>query len=751
MPAQKAAAAKRKAPSSPRSPAASSKRRSTKGNPNSKSVDGAPAPASLLQRWAAGVAAQLVSPTQIEQRDSSPGVSEVQIDVEGAGRAAVDALPPGKLRTELLRDAEATTKALQTQVEALRAKQRQQQGKTQESLRSKKKTTAPAAAAPAPAPAPAAVGGVVPCTARLYRRARAAAAAGGDTKLLKALAVNPRAPLDLLVDAVGAGAGRDSSETLESAVAGMETLATALAADPRAAVSLSGVKFYADRAASLASSAATAAAEAMSSKPSSAAGAAAEACGLMLRILQIAGLAVNNTSPSTARVTTAAKEDGDEDGEESSATAAAMNPADRLLLPCSPEASSSSPPSDVALAAAATATAGAPAATKVPPPPPPARLSVSRLLAHYAVTSAVCSTARGTKGPGVAAAFVRSARAAATGKKAAAGGGGAGSEGSSGSSSSSSSSDDEDDDDDADDAHGTLSQHLSALCATTLSGDEPATLEFLRCVGDATCAGAAASPGNLAGDGGARATRAALAAACSRALGRLPRPAASPPATAAQFLKRAYAFRVVELLNRSAAGVKDLTASGRASSSSGGSNSGGGGGDDRASSWDFVGAGAVSPALLNFLERPEASAAVGKGPAGAAVEELASCRRRGNGGGGHSGPAGIVQLLRSSPACSPHALSVLLSAMEQLEGGGIGEEDGGGGGTGGDGVGEKAPPVMGGFFLDTRGTGGAGAGVGVGSGTVLGRLGSGGVVADMDEVEVASAVSSALSDGDGDP
>lgn len=569
--------------------------------------------------------------------------------------------------------------------------------------------------------------------------------------------MNPRAPLDLLVDAVGESTGRDSSESLESAVVGMKALATALAADPKAAVSASGLAFYAERAAALASSAATAvtkgddAATVSKAVAAEAAGAAAEACGLMLRILQVAGLAVNSTASAGGRTEGQQQADGGEGGEEEQSAVTDVHPADRLLLPCSPEASSSLPTDVVA---AATAAAGAPPTTKVPPPP--ARLSVSRLLAHYAVTSAVCCSAGRGKGPGTgAAAFIRGARATAAGK---AGGGGA-------DSGNSSSSDDDDEDEDTYGAPGygssrTLSQHLSALCAASLAGNEPATLEFLRCVGDAVCAVAAAperpaaTANNLGRGGSGDAVRASLAPTCSRALARLPRPAASPPPTAAQFVKRAYAFRVVDALNRSAAAAAQATAVSSSSSLSGKKgavtafsgraatalSSGGGRSSavsaSRAPSWDFVGAGAVSPALLEFLERPEAPAAVGKGPAGAAVEELVAALGR----HGRRSPAGVAELLRSSPACSPFALSALLSAMERLEGGGDTGDDGDGAG------GTAAAPAMGGFFLDTGGASGAAAGAG--AGTVLARLGSGdGVgVEDMDQVEVASAVSSALSD-----
>eukprot|EP00903_Cladosiphon_okamuranus_P011305 g10660.t1 len=758
MLARKAAAAKRKAPSSAQSsPSTSSKKRTSEEKNSLKSVDGAAASSSLLQRWAAGVAAQLVSSAQLEHEDLPDG-GEVEIDVEGAGRAAVDALPAGKLRTELRRDEKATTTALRLQVET-RVKQQQQQSPKVNRIKKKKiagsgseESSTTLAAAAVAAIADAGAGGVVPCTVRLYRQARASAASG-DMKLLKALAVNPRAPLDLLVDAV-ASAGGNSAETLETAVGGMRSLATALAADPRAAVCPSGVTFYAERAAAFASSAAAAVTkgDTAASKAALGAGVAgAEVCGLMLRILQIAGLAVNNTAAAATAAARGTDGDNDADGEgDGESSSAATPPADRLLLPCSPEASSS----DVVLAAAEAAVASAPATTK--PRPPPARLSVARLLAHYAVTAAVCSTRRckGSEGgaaaaAAAAAAFIRSARAIATGRGAE---GDRGSERNSSGGSSSDSSDDDDDDSSHSCSSMGLSQHLSTLCAAGLAGNEPATLEFLRCVGDAVCAVAPKNPVATslvsAGDE-ATAVRASLAPVCSRALARLPRPAASPPPTAVRFLKRAYAFRVVGALNRSAAAASSPSSlSGRKmpvtalALSCGGGGGGGGGGACEEWSWDFVGAGTVSPPLLEFLERREAAAAVGKGPAGAAVEELAAARRQGGGR-----PAAVVELLKSSPTCAPPALSVLLSAMERLEGvRDSGEDEGGVGGV----VGGKAEPAaMGGFFLDKGGAGGQGAVAG--AGIVLARLGSGdGDVADMDEAEVASVVSSVVSDSDGE-
>lgn len=384
---------------------------------------------------------------------------------------------------------------------------------------------------------------------------------------------------------------------------------------------------------------------------------------------------------------------------------------------------------------------------------PSARKSVARLLAHYVVAAAACSIRR-QKGAGGAAAVVKSARAAAIGR-----GGGAGPETGTDDESSDSSSSDDYEDDDASDGSNTavLSRHLSALCAANLAGNEVATLEFLRCVGDYLFvtpeAGTAVSSSSSHPSGDRVAILVCVAPACARALARLPRPSASPAPSAAQFLRRAYAFRVMDALNQSAASASLKSSSSgsarkgvmttasvaiasrrRGANGSAGSSAASQGVSRTPTRWDFVGAARAPPSLLHFLSRPEGPVAVGKGPAAAALKELASRR--------HS-PAEVAELLRSSPACAPAALGPLLSAMEGLEGSARGEEDQQGvGGERREGNG-TAPDVVGGFFVDT---GGAGAE------TVLASLGGGGGgVADMDEeAEAASVVSSALSDHEGD-
>lgn len=343
---------------------------------------------------------------------------------------------------------------------------------------------------------------------------------------------------------------------------------------------------------------------------------------------------------------------------------------------------------------------------------PPARISVARLLAHYAASLAACSAGR--------TAVITSAQAAATG---------GGREGSDDESSSDSNEEEETGDGHDNKNNNTaLSRHLSALCAANLAGSEPGTLEFVRCVGDAVFA--------TDGCGGDVPLASPLAPSCGRALARLRRPAASPAPTAAQFLRRAYAFRVVEALKRSARSTslssKPISPSRQgaiapaaiAGRGSGGATSGGGGG--AAAAWDFVGDSSAPPALLEFLGRPEAPVAVGQGGAAQpALKELASRR---------NSPAAVAELLRSSPACAPAALGPLLSAMERLQGG----EEGGG---------KTAAAVavgVGGFFVDTGGAAGGPESV------VLARLGSGdGAAVDMDEEEAASVASSAVSDSDG--
>ncbi|CAM9939262.1 unnamed protein product [Ectocarpus sp. 12 AP-2014] len=712
MPARKLteAATKRKSPGDhPQSPRSKAKKRLVQGDSNHAAAapDGASSKpvVSRAHKFIVGLAVQLTSTCDDEEVD-------VDVQVEGLLRAALGALPAGKLKAELMQDEAAAMKTLAAEVASIRSKQQQQQQQQPSQEEGEIATGKDAGVAAACA--------LVPCTAQLYRQARATAekqsrgidGAATDNKPLRALALSPRAPLDLLVNALGStskldGAPAPVSTTLDATVLGLRNLVGALAADPLAAMSPSGLAFFADRAAVLASSAARSlvARRGGDSITDDKAALEAEALGLMLRILQVAGLALSaagggNTASGLLRAT-------DDAGSGSSRPA---DPASWLLLPCAPETSSAwngevaATPSDGSL--------GAPPRNGVDSTPP-ARISVARLLAHYAASVAACSVGRK--------AVVKAAQAAATG---------GGIEGSD--DESSSESDEEEETGDGPDNNKSnnisLSRHLSALCAANLAGSEPGTLEFLRCVGDAVFA---------TDDGGDVSLAARLAPACGRALARLRRPAASPAPTASQFLRRAYAFRVAESLNRSARAaslssskplsrkeaIAPTAIAGRGSGGCASSGSGGG----ATAVWDFVGDSSAPPALLEFLGRPEAPAAVGQGDAAQpALKELASRR---------NSPAAVAELLRSSPACAPAALGPLLSAMERLQGG---EE--GGGKT----AAAAAAVGVGGFFVDTGGA------VGGAESVILARLGNGaGVAVDMDEEEVASVASSAVSDSDG--
>lgn len=725
--------------------------------------------AGLARRFISSLAKQLTSDGELGGTATATATSSL-LEVEGAFHAALGALPKGKLKRELQRDEAATIQQLAAELGALNNSHTASDtavGATSESLVQRKGTEHgevrrdDAAHSKSDAdPTSDAVSGdgttgevVVPCTVQLYGLARQKAlrdsnsSGTSDTQcqqnsLLRALALNPRAPLDLLVDAMweaSAGAqaraellsflekkqaprpaagsvpigaalylapadtedgdqmdvdARTSNAavaTLKSAVDGMRNLVKALAADPNAAVSASGLAFYAHRAAVLAEAARygvlrewiAAAAEGRSWSGGGADGAAGSreadgvvmaALGLMLRILQVAELA-SSAAPFFASAKGGALDD----------------PAGKLLLPCVPE----------------TTRTGSDGSTVVPA----ARRSIARLLADYAVVLAACSA----EWKGGAAALIKGARAWA------AGGGDQHDD-----SSDSSSGDEESDEEEAavgrarvtaNEDGGALSRHLLTLCAAHLSGDEGATLEFLRCVGDASFVPHAEDQsGRRQQSSLSSAVSSSLAWPCARALSRLPRPNASPAPTATLFLKRAYAARVVEALGRTPASSTTTSLQKRTghraatTTTTTGSNP--------ARPWDFVGAAPAPRALLDFLGRPEAPVAVGDGEAGEALRSLAARRES---------AAAVGELLRSSKACAPAGLGALLAAMERFSGmeSGKDTESGEGGGQ----CNGQEDEVCG-FFVDTGGSA-------EGAGAVLSPLGEGGDVQDMDEEQVS--------------
>lgn len=627
---------KRKVPeASANAPPASSKTKKTKSTslPPARAASSAASATSIASRFVSGLAAQLAA----DQRSVAV--------VKSSFREALAVLPEGKLKAELLRDEAATVQRLAAEVRAIGAKDKP-------GTASGAGSGAAAAAAGTPArrevtgrPGRSAARGkaskVTPWTAGLHDRARPLAEKHGNSAALRSSALNPRAPVHLLVDAteiaetdamdVGDAASPPLAAPLESAVDNMRNLTRALATDPRPG----GLAFFTDRAATLASAASGAALAAKVATGGDGEGlkGATEALGLMLRMLQVSGLAAVTPTPDEAP---------------------AVDPAHALLLPCLPR-----PTEDVVLGKGGVAL-------------PPSRRSVARLLAHYSLSLAAYSATE----KGGAPALVKGAQSVAAGGRGGCGERGiAGQVSSSNNSSSSDNSSDEEEESGAGPGAGrgtaALSQHLLTLSVGHLRGDETATLEFLRCVGDACFASPPAGSG-LRQQSLLAAVADSLAPMCARALARLRRPSASPAPTPAQFLRRAYAYRVVKALV-----VGDATA---------------------VRLWDFVGAAAAPRALLDFLGRPEAPVAVGGGPAGAALAELASRR---------DSPPAIGELLRSSAACAPSALGPLLSTMERLVGVGegvMGHDSGGGGGNGK----PDDSAVVGGFFVDTEGSGGGG-------------------------------------------
>lgn len=560
---------------------------------------------------------------------------------------------------------------------------------------------------------------VVPCTLELYNFARASARKasadsgqrGAGVRLLRSLAVNPRASLGLLVDALqasgddltSAGVQQAQRSPTSAAVDALRTLVTALVADPGGAISLSGLAFYADRAAAFASavvedilpqvaergsgvSGGDADADEMAMKAT-----ATEALGLMLRVLQLAGLALSFSSSTSLSHLMPLPVTGVRGTEDTETGLGVTNAADRLLLPCLPLPSSR-----------VVAAAGGKGLQQ-------SRRSVARLLAYYSALLAICSEA----GTGGASTLIKSVRMIAAVGTISSGGNDVDDDDSS--SSSSSSEDESDGEEDVAKVNGTatggreavsgLSTHLITLCAGNLAGDEEATLEFLRCVGDAVFVPREGTAQPLLQS---TTVAASLAPTCTRVLARLPRPSASPAPTATQYLRRAYASRVVAALNQKAVSALKrqpfATSSIKRISTSTSTDI-----LNAPRPWDFVGAAPAPSALLEFLGRPEAPIAVGDGPAGAALSELASRRRN---------PAAVGDCLRSAAACAPAGLGPLLTAMEGLSGAVPG--------NGSDGEPDaaretKAEETVGGFFVDTGGahTGGA-------ADPVLAPLGGGG-------------------------
>lgn len=350
-----------------------------------------------------------------------------------------------------------------------------------------------------------------------------------------------------------------------------------------------------------------------------------------------------------------------------------------LLLPCTPETVHESAVGDGKTAAHS-------------------RTSIARLLALYSVGTAICcSTTSGASKEG-ARSVLKSVRAHSVG----AGGERGGDEDDSSSSDSDGDVESESEEEEDGGECNAISRHLLTLCASHIAGEETATLEFLQSVGK-YCYETGSRP-RLAQD-----IAATLAPICARTIARLPRPSAAPAPSAVLFLRRAYAFRVVEsfvqLLNNTtlwldvdgdrqhnnyasslvAVGQKQRNRS-SSSASSAAAN---------ARQWDFIGAAEAPHDLLEFLGRPEAGVAVG-GAGATAIDTLRELAAR------RHNPAAVGEFLRSSKACSPRKLGPLLEVVENLIGG-VGRTVGGLSRTAGGSDAESG--ALAGFFVDTLGDG----------------------------------------------
>lgn len=625
--------------------------------------------AALITKFISGLAAQLL-PEEVHDNSSNGPVDAVSLF-----RVAVAALPKGKLKRALEKDEVGNVERLAAELRALTGKDAAEATPPARANKQRKNLVQGFGLA-----APSAGGSrsdVVPCTVELYAKARELATESsekGDHSLLRSLAVNPRAPVDVLIEAmidkrVISDASPNKTD-LGSVLIEMRNLKKVMVADPSAAATPS----LADRMANLASVVMEAASTTNGPGTGDLDSAmASEALGLTLRMLQVSGLVSppNWTSGNPAAVDLLA---------------------DRLLLPCFQEMTG--PPRGAERGASIKSLAGRRSA------------SMSFLLAHYAAALAACSV----DWEGGSNALLRSVRLAAA---AAAGtamdhqchvGGEMSPRDES--SDEGESEEDEGEEDIMDGIPGfdPLTRHLLTLCAGYLPNEESAKLDFLRCLGDACFVPRVGEPEPRRSKPLLPPTVAVrLAATCSRVLSLLPRPSASPDLSAVHFLKRAYAARVVRALGRMSSVTSKVENCSRRRKSallSFRSDRGGASLDSPAivQPWDFVGSSEVPPGLLDFLKRPEAPAVVGRGTAAeAALQVLASrCDR----------PALLVEALRSAEECTPSVLSQLLSAVEMLS-----DVDGNGGikaVDGRDGMDvvrreDGDAEIYGGFFIDTGG------------------------------------------------
>lgn len=661
-------------------------------NPSAKSKA---TTAALITKFMSGLAAQLLPEEANDNSSNGP------VDAVRSFRVAVAALPKGKLKRALEKDEAGNVERLAAELRALAAKDAADPpAKATPPVRANEQCSNLVQGSGLAAPsADGSRAEVVPCTVKLYAKARELAterSKKGDHSLLRSLAVNPRAPADVLMEAMidkRVISEASSNETdLGSVLIEVRNLTRVMVADPSAAAT----PLLADRLAKLASAVAEAASTAYSGGTGELDSAmASEALGLALRVLQVSGLVspLNRTTGQPVAVDVLA---------------------DRLLLPCFQEKT------------------GAPRGTErgasTKPLPGRRSTSTSFLLAHYASALAACSI--GWEGGSTA--LLRSVRLAAaagtaTGHQRHVGG-------------EISPRDESSDECESEEDEGKeemvdgipdfdpLMRHLLTLCAGHLSNEESATLDFLRCLGDICFVPRVGEQEPRRSQPLLPPTVAVrLATTCSRVLSLLPRPSASPDLSAVHFLKRAYAARVVRALGRMSFASSEVESSSRrrkgALLSFGNDRSDWAGTAAVVQPWDFVGSSEVPPGLLDFLKRPEAPAVVGRGTAAeAALRVLASRRDR---------PVSLIEALRSAEECAPSALGPILSAVEMLSdvdgNGDIEAVDGDGRGgvdvvrrEGGD------AEICGGFFIDTGGDAlSGGSGKEEGGAMVLAPLGGG--------------------------
>lgn len=641
----------------------------------------------LITKFISGLAAQLL-PEEVHDNNSNGSV-----DAVSSFRVAVAALPKGKLKRMLEKDEVGNVERLAAKLRALAAKDAAEA--TPPARANKQRRNLVRGVGLAASSSNGSKSEVVPCTVELYAKARELAterSEKGDHSLLRSLAVNPRAPADVLIEAINEKrvlSDASSNETdFGSNLVEMRNLTKVMVADPSAAAT----PLLINRMANLAS----AVAEAASTTNDRSTGdldlaMASEALGLTLRMLQVSGLVSppNRTSGKPAAVDRLA---------------------DRLLLPCFQEMT------------------GAERGTSMKPFPGHRSSSTSFLLAHYALALAACSVGW----EGGSSALLRSVRSAAaagtsTDQQRHVGGEMLPRDESS---DEGESEEDEGEEDIMDGIPGfdPLTKHLLTLCAGYLPNEESATLDFLRCLGDACFVPRVGEPEPRRSKPLLPSIVASrLTATCSRVLSLLPRPSASPDLSAVHFLKRAYAARVVRALCRMSSVTSEVENSSRrrkGALSSFRSDRGGANLDPPAvvQPWDFVGSSEVPPGLLDFLKRPEAPAVVGRGTAAEAALRVLTSR--------HDRPALLVEVLRSAEECAPSVLGRILSAVEMLsdvDGNEAIEDVDGDKRDGMDVVRRENGDVetCGGFFIDTGGDALSGGEEESGGAMVLAPLGKG--------------------------